>query len=367
MLAVAAIATSCSNDGVVNQAPQDNAIQFGAYLGNAAQSRGSVADLSELAKGFGVFAYYTGNEAWASTTVTTPNFMNNQQVTGTEADGSYTWSYSPVKYWPNNEGDKVSFFAYAPYDADKTASANGQMSFTVANTVADQIDLLWNRTEYIDVTKQALNEKINFNFGHALAKVGLTVQCAIDQEAAGGTIAENTTITVNEITLAGATATTGVFHTTGTLDMAAQTNKSGNEIWTVANDDTKQYFTYYKSGDDGVTSFTDLVFDNTDNAQKANESDYYLMLIPQDFSAAGSEFYVHIDYTVVTTDNALTGGNSTINNKVKKAVPLKLEQGKAYTLNLVLGMNSVDVSAEIDEWDTATETTVDLPKNDVGA
>ena len=26
------------------------------------------------------------------------------------------WTYSPVKYWPNNKNDKISFFAYAPYE-----------------------------------------------------------------------------------------------------------------------------------------------------------------------------------------------------------------------------------------------------------
>ena len=67
--------------------------------------------------GFGVFGYYTNADDYASGA--TPNFMYNQQV---KYDGS-AFTYSPVRYWPNEYGqtaqsediDKVSFFAYAPY------------------------------------------------------------------------------------------------------------------------------------------------------------------------------------------------------------------------------------------------------------
>jgi hypothetical protein len=68
--------------------------------------------------GFGVFGYYTNDEAY--TQLATPNFMYNQQV---KFDGTSAWNYSPVKYWPNEFGsdassnfkDYLSFFAYAPY------------------------------------------------------------------------------------------------------------------------------------------------------------------------------------------------------------------------------------------------------------
>lgn len=50
----------------------------------------------------GVYAYYTGSRNMQKTD--TPNFMCNQKVTRTE--GSSTWTYSPLKYWPNNPADK---------------------------------------------------------------------------------------------------------------------------------------------------------------------------------------------------------------------------------------------------------------------
>jgi hypothetical protein len=85
------------------------------------------------AGGFSVFSYLTSS-AYSNTTPTSlqPNFMYNQNVTS--ADGS-TWTYTPLKYWPNGVDTKnggsgdpsdtatesapqyLSFFAYAPYIA----------------------------------------------------------------------------------------------------------------------------------------------------------------------------------------------------------------------------------------------------------
>lgn len=80
----------------------------------------------------GVFAYKGTSQ--------TPDFMNNQRVT---YDGS-AWSYSPIKYWPQNEG--LSFYAYYPWreSTDKIiindVSANRPV-LTYTNTDS-KIDLL---------------------------------------------------------------------------------------------------------------------------------------------------------------------------------------------------------------------------------
>ena len=44
----------------------------------------------------------------------TPNFMYDQEVTYSAG----TWSCSPKKYWPNNEENTLSFWAYSPYIGD---------------------------------------------------------------------------------------------------------------------------------------------------------------------------------------------------------------------------------------------------------
>lgn len=65
---------------------------------------------------FGVFAFYqpgtSGSPgAWGSGSERTPNFMYNEDVL--YSGGTYT--YSPIKYWPNNSYNTISFWAYCPY------------------------------------------------------------------------------------------------------------------------------------------------------------------------------------------------------------------------------------------------------------
>ena len=88
--------------------------------------------------GFGVFGCYTGLHRYADSNVQ-PDFMYNEHLTW--SDALEHWTYSPVKYWPNGEGETqdglvtgqfphyVSFFAYAPYS---TAQMNGDPLTTPA-------------------------------------------------------------------------------------------------------------------------------------------------------------------------------------------------------------------------------------------
>lgn len=196
---------ACSNsddvftgsEDLAAEALQDNAITFGTYMGQQAQTRaisgavnggvtGSITNAQLLAqkRGFGVFAYYTQNEDYAGsvtgvtpptvlntsnvaqTTAIKPNFMWNQHIEGTDAE-TPVWSYSPVKYWPNGNnpaddqadpaegtgGGKLSFFAYAPYVA--TVGSTGITAFSSSSVAGnptltykmpatgDVVDLLW--------------------------------------------------------------------------------------------------------------------------------------------------------------------------------------------------------------------------------
>ncbi|MBR2628928.1 MAG: fimbrillin family protein, partial [Alistipes sp.] len=163
--------TGCSKDDVVSESPSINrAIEFGTYVGRDAQSRAhSIVDVATLATdgGFGVFAYYTDDAHYNGTAGSGSmlNFMNNQKVTST--DSGVTWTYSPIKYWPNETNDRLTFFAYAPYDdADGTNNTNGYdnieftvtqgdpiINFAVNGTVKSQQDLVWSRTDNKDIIK----------------------------------------------------------------------------------------------------------------------------------------------------------------------------------------------------------------------
>lgn len=169
----------------------ENAINFTTYLGGAKSTRagyvGNIATAELKTNSFGVFAYHTPLNAssqytyWNTCTASdnatklttdyasasAPNFMYNQKVTYTSGDGtsgyvtedgSGYWSYSPIKYWPNdfnstdvddqendandnpaygsNYNGNVSFFAYAPYvefDNSEVYGLSGTTPTTAAN------------------------------------------------------------------------------------------------------------------------------------------------------------------------------------------------------------------------------------------
>ncbi len=154
---------SCSSESVdFTQADvesqQNNAIEFGTYLGKTGSTRAGTAGSITTSSlqtgthkndGFGVFGYNTGATAWSSAYSTAyPNFMYNEQVTW----NSTKWEYAPVKYWPNgidagntsgspsktaseSAVQQVSFFAYAPYIALSDLAA-GTPSSTVYGITA---------------------------------------------------------------------------------------------------------------------------------------------------------------------------------------------------------------------------------------
>lgn len=211
-----------------NSAP----IAFGTYLSKGTNTRagatGSIntTDALKESAGFGVFAYYTQDKNYDATADQTPNWMYNQKVAWDKTKSD--WMYSPLKYWPNDNGtadqsgatgtttSKVSFFAYAPFTGDETTGAlptgetSGITAFS-ANTAAGhptvtyklskdgkEVDLLWGTAPEgksyetvtgtdvtvnkvsddalaptnINIQKLKTGGKVAFLFKHALAKFG---------------------------------------------------------------------------------------------------------------------------------------------------------------------------------------------------
>lgn len=125
-----------------------------------------VAPGGDFAEGavVGVYGYYHDNGTWASETAAgnnIPDFMYHTALTK-QSDGS--WTYSPIKYWPNEFGtgansdniDKLSFWGYYPREAaglslykpgtttafDNNTSGVPKIVFTQAEDPDDQTDLM---------------------------------------------------------------------------------------------------------------------------------------------------------------------------------------------------------------------------------
>lgn len=348
-LALAAVATtSCSNEETKAIEPQSNAIEFGTYLGRDAISRGSVFTTDAMkTAGFGVFAAYTGQNDFASQPM---NFMSNQQVTyDTDA-----WTYSPLKYWPNNPGDKVSFFAYAPHNVTGATPGTtaATVDFIVQDAVADQKDLVV-ADALTDNLKPSISDKVTFDFKHVLARIGLNVEAMFDKvnsdatgnddnSTANGTKAGETTIRVTNVQLIGA------FDKDGVIDLT-------NSTWNLGTPNNATYYEWTSTNFEAVAN--DVTVDKT----QLNKADSYAMIIPQVMTG----ITIKVTYDVITTDGNLSGGNSTITNVITSApFNFTFEKGKAYMFNLHLGMTSVKFFATVSDWENATnETVVNLPIN----
>ena len=360
--AAAIMMVSCSNDQVVSKMPQDNAINFGMYFGRDAQSRAAIMKTADL-QNFGVFAYYTDNGDYVEGT-STPNFMFDQKVTYSAGN----WTYSPLKYWPNEDTDKLSFFAYAPHSTE----SNGNIDLVISNASASvpavtytlddnqstHVDLLWAKTDdaanpILNLTKQTINGNVKFIFQHALSRIGFKSVAVIDEGSGNdnglvdngshpNTLDGKTKITLKSIKLI------GKFYQGGTLNL-----KNGE--WTNYVDPaaTAREYNWTTFANSDVTTTKTVVLNDED----------YLTVLPH---TSSQKIQIEVVYTVKTTDTSLAAGYSEVTNTiVSDPFDFTFVQGYAYNFVLHVGLTSVKFSAEVAEWDDLGEEdiVVNVPLN----
>ena len=241
LASAALLLTACSSDkleatsqAVNNPASNDNSIQFGTYMGRAtnvtrAGSKGIIDDdvLKVAGYGFGVIAFNTGSNTWATSgSSTKPNFMYNENIYW---DGASKWIYDNVKYWPNdfNNGAvdreeapntatgsgtmkyNLSFFAYAPFvqmssystSTDVTIDPSGDnietKYFAPSETTDGIVAMTYNEKQGNPLLKYILTDAVSTNAVDMLwGKRGNTSGYDLANGATEGTIGEyNTDLT----------------------------------------------------------------------------------------------------------------------------------------------------------------------------
>lgn len=321
---------SCSSDDLdsfSDNSSKNEAISFDGYLGRSAVAvngtRSSVETKETLkTDGFGVFGKYN--------TAAGQNFgsdlFDNVKVYSSSTADPVIWKYDNTKYWPT-EG-YINFLAYAPHVKNKTLTGSS-INFTVEGEAANQTDLLWaNATDQTKANNSGTN-KVELTFKHALAKIGYTVKLKQTYS--------NATITLNKITLAGsADEKTTAFYSEGTIDLS---KTSSTDLWTPSSTAARQNFKWFSSTQDlGTTDYSNPATD--------------LFVIPQDFSHANGktdDLYVIVGYTIKYTNHdngTISEMNYTVSSKIEK----NFEQGKAYTINLTIGLTPIEFNATVDTW-----------------
>lgn len=335
-------------------------IEFGTYLGRTVTSKAGDTFKESGATfvsgdAFAVFSYYHDNGVFSNSS-STPDFMLNQRV---EYDGT-AWSYSPIKYWPNETGgnvsadtDRLSFFAYYPpaggvadttgivLRSRGTTNPYGENSvglpdfyFEQRDTVDRQIDLMF--SEFAagaerNLTKPAVDVPVTFTFKHALSQVSFEVE-----------LVSGMTMVVKTMTLTGP-------YGSGTCTL----NPS---------DPSALAYTWATSGSRRVYTLENASGDATK-----------LLMIPQPIT---SEFVLHLEYdlefegadkgddgtspgtTIVYSDNVcdarldkmLDGSGNVVSSTVTSWLP-----GKKYIYKINPGLDRIEFSEIVErswtlEW-----------------
>lgn len=316
------VLSGCAGEGVEETSSSSSSeINFDAYLGRNASTRAEETNLASLKEtsGFSVFARHTHANGAIS------DMMDNEHVTW----NGNSWGYTNTQYWPDD--GSVEFYAYAPHiDGVKLVAPeeNKANTYIEFNSSVNPVDLVW-AVEKREVPKSPTSaSKVDFQFKHALARLGfdITVNPKLEENGA--------VIKVKKVKLYGNTENEGAFDIKGYLNLE-------NGTWFVKPDiSTRAVYTWTPTGaEDGTFKLTASQLDHT-REKIENASNSYLCIIPHQ---KNYPFYLQITYMV--QQGAFFQEEVTVRkNLLDVHKPFPFEQGKAYVFHLKLSLDPIDFS-----------------------
>lgn len=373
--ATALMVAGCSQNEVMETNPDANrAIGFGVYTGT--QTKGLVTDnsltdgitangLKVDGKGFGILAYQTSGNY--STNGAKGTFMDNVHTTwnATGGSGSGGWEYSPLKFWPGNSTDKLSFFAYAPYSTggangitltNATGTTDPSLTFELQTDQKDMVDLVVS-TAKKDQQQTTASGKVTFDFKHVLTRV--TMKAKTDKSISSNT---ETKVYITGISLK---------HTTKLAKKAAF--DMNNATWTLPTlpAETSDYlsspYALAATSSNGVLKLENPAWKGyitpavsiNETAASLFTADQYLFFIPIDGATgttSADEVKASITYDIATipSSGASTAAVSSFTKEVDLGTGV-FAQGKAYAFTFTIGLNAIEVEVTDDfDWDTTS-------------
>lgn len=348
------VLSGCAGEGVEETSSSSSSeINFDAYVGRNASTRSNITDIDFLRSGiwnagFGVFARYKHTDGKTITSL-----MDTEHVTWRE---NY-WGYDHIRFWPS--AGTVDFYAFAPYSpqvrmGSLPSDLAGKADINSPNTYIDfpsnmsPVDLVW-ANQPNQTAPKSPNSKVQFQFKHALVRLGFDITANQVLEEKGAVI------TVDKVILYGANETSGIFLMGGHLNL-----KTGKWV-PYDNHGIRWFYTWTPTGKvDGKDetleeqqkkgpiyklSAPQLDY-NTPSI--ANEKDSYIFIIPQDPPA---NFNLKITYKV-RQGNFVE--DVTVYKDLLKVLPKDsfVVGGKAYTFHFKLSLDPVkfDVTTTVGDW-----------------
>lgn len=367
--------TACSENEITEQNPDANkAIGFDTYTG--VQTRGTEVDLPTLkTSSFGVTAYQTTGDY--STSGAKSEFIKNANVNWNDVQNA--WTYSPLKYWPAGTNEKVSFFAYAPYDSNDNsygitlvsadANNNPKISFSLQQYQNYMWDLIVSNPE--DATNNTMNMNsasgtVKFKFQHPLTRVAMVAKTDKNYGSS------DTKIFITGVSL----IHTNKLNSKGTLDMKTLTwadnttdyvtspyvldaFDNGNPDSGILDLTAANFAGYTTSSIDisaGGTTATSLFIKEFET-----NKDHYLFLLPVNNgtgTANAGDVKVKIAYDIVNKTGTATHTKSSVEKELNLPAGV-FKKGVAHKFIFTIGLNAISFDVATDMgWGTVTDNDI---------
>ena len=219
---------------------------------------GDITDIddSELqARGFGVYAFYTGSQEYSSAADSSSYTTFGLVLNNRKFEYSSTWANSgKAEFWPTSADENLSLFAYAPWDTwhgvvqyngdgkVPTIQYDGYVAQNLSvSELSKQKDILWgtntagNTHKNVEKDDYSPEGTVDFHFRHAVAKVRLNVKGTLPGE-------------VRNQTASGSTSSSN--GAAGDPENGETTSTVGDPVFNVANNGT-----YYRQGNNNRTRY----------------------------------------------------------------------------------------------------------------
>lgn len=325
---------------------------------------------------FGVFAYFhpaVGNTAgsWDNSNVNNnrSNLMLNQSVERVEpSSGTYAYYYPATesRYWPKNNNDRISFFAYYPYASnafivDENATSDGtgitlqdpdddhygyahnpvgfpKFKFTVNPDASEQVDFMisdmcLNQSKAAGVLTGSGNVK--FTFHHMLSQIRIkTVDVVIDNE--------DVDVEVESFKFIGVPVSGIVTPSVSAVPSPIGTGHAEMEFaWSDYNSRNSE--------------FTTTIYD--DNGTAAEKQAAIMLMIPHRFSDDPDKDIVEVTFKVTRALNG-AGEHYEYTGHLRTSLGAGglegWERNKIYNYTISVTLNDIRLSANVEDWPEAS-------------
>lgn len=328
-------------------------ISFDTSWGKDVQTRGNVMVGHSIFK-IGIFAKMKSDGDWqdGKSFDDHSSFMNNvnfyRDWVPEEKDWS-GWDYKPHHYWPENENQKINFFAYAPRRDSASLNLAKNHVRLYHSTSKENVDLVWACS--LNQNKSTVSKsknKVKLQFKHSLARISFKIGLS---EPLDGDADKGAQVILKSVKLcAYSNGSGGVFVDEGYLNLAIGTWNMDDKhstrtvyTWTPETDPNKK---------EGFLLSSDKI--NYENTPITVSDKSYLFILPQ---TKNMEFYLIVDYVLKHADGMEE--QRQVKGLVNSKHSMDFVAGKAYNfvLNIPLDRIKVDVDTEVEGWTSTTKKT----------